>query len=243
MIVSESCSGDARHTIHYPELKPHGHLILPLRSKGRVVGVFYYYLPQGTPIPRRKLDLFQAVSGQIGIAIENARHLEKVRQESLHDTLTGLANRRFMEMQLRHEVAASRRSNNPLSILMLDLDHFKKYNDTYGHPAGDLMLARIADEMRQCLREEDLPARYGGEEFLMVLRNTGLQRATKVAERLRVRIEKQTEITASLGVATLKVDDREPGQVIERADRALYQAKQTGRNRICTEDDLVSQDP
>jgi len=239
MIVSECGVDDARHTIRYPGFKPHGHLILPLRSKGQVVGVFFYYLPQGAPIPRRKLNLFQAIAGQIGIAIENASHFQKARQDSLHDALTGLANRRFMEMQLRHEVAASRRSNSPLSVIMLDLDRFKKYNDTYGHPAGDLLLIKIAEEIRHCLREEDLPARYGGEEFLVVLRNTTLQRATEVAERLRTRIEQQAEITVSLGVATLEASDDEPGHTVERADRALYRAKQTGRNRVCTQDDLA----
>lgn len=236
MIITESCNGDPRHTIRYPGFKPHGHLILPLKAKGRVVGVFYYYLPQGSPMPQRKLNLFHAIGAQLGMAIENARLYEKTLAESVHDALTGLFNRRYLEMNLKREWAAVQRTDESLSVVMLDVDHFKDYNDTYGHPAGDRLLVQIAGIVRQCIRGADLPARYGGEEFLVLLRNTELLRAAEVAERLRKRIEKQIGITASFGAASIREGDTDPWQIITRADNALYAAKQKGRNRVCTQE-------
>ncbi|TDY02813.1 diguanylate cyclase [Thiohalophilus thiocyanatoxydans] len=236
MIVTENCVNDSRHTIHYPGIRPHGHLILPLKSKGEVVGVFYYYLPQEQPLPQRKLTLWQAVSAQVGIAIGNARQHEKTHDESVHDSLTGHANRRHLEVNLKREWAAARRGTNMLSVIMLDLDHFKNYNDTHGHPEGDKLLIQVADIIRQCIREEDLPVRYGGEEFLILLRNKDRQQAADVAERLRSRIEQQTEITVSVGVAVFSENDDDPWKMIKRADNALYAAKQNGRNQVITQE-------
>ncbi len=158
------------------------------------------------------------------------------------DGLTGLANRRELNDVLSKEISRARRFNQPLSFVMCDVDHFKNYNDNFGHPAGDDVLQTIAALMRSRLRASDLAARYGGEEFGMVLPMTTKESAIRVADSLRKRIEEhrfahQTEqpngnLTVSMGVAAIGEDGDTAAAVIDAADKALYLAKQTGRNKV-----------
>lgn len=151
------------------------------------------------------------------------------------DSLTGIANRRALVARLEHEVQRSRRSGDPLSILLLDVDNFKTFNDTFGHPEGDVVLVRVAEILSEGVRDTDLLARYGGEEFAVVLPDSDSETAAAAAERLRAAIETaqwpKREITASFGVASLS-EEMESGSLIAAADQALYMAKRLGRNRV-----------
>jgi diguanylate cyclase (GGDEF)-like protein len=157
------------------------------------------------------------------------------------DALTRLPNRRAFFKQAEATFAVARRHDRMLALLMIDLDHFKRVNDTYGHAAGDAVLARAADCLRQSLRESDLPARLGGEEFVVMLPETSLANAAATAERIRLTIEQAPPavwdgqaipVTASIGVAMMRGDSQDIGAILHEADLALYQAKQDGRNRV-----------
>lgn len=233
MIVTRQCQGDARHTIQYPGFEPHGHLILPLVSgEEEVVGVFYYYLPPDYDLLQRELDTFVAIGQQLGLAIERARLYDRTREMSMHDPLTGLWNRRYMEIVLERDIGNARRYQGSLAAVMADLDHFKDYNDRYGHPAGDRLLAEVADLLCEQVRGGDLVVRYGGEEYLMLLPQCDEQTARAVAERVRAVVEERTPVTISLGVAVCEGEACAADALIEAADRALYQAKDAGRNCV-----------
>lgn len=162
---------------------------------------------------------------------ELSKLYEETRTLALHDALTGLANRRLMETDLERDLARSKRSDEPLSALMIDIDHFKRYNDSHGHVAGDRLLQAVARTISEEIRATDLGARYGGEEFTVILPNTTIKNALGVAERIRSAVEMSTGVSVSIGAASLQ-----PGmdalKLIEKADEALYRAKQNGRNRV-----------
>ena len=231
IMISGDSSEDLRHTIRYPEISPHGHICIPLKATNRTIGVLYLYLSAGFDIDEGKKKMLLAIGNQIGIAIENARLYEETKLLSLHDPLTGLANRRLMDIVVERSFAKVKRYSSPISALMLDIDYFKKFNDTYGHIAGDGLLVDIAKILLGEVRDVDLVVRYGGEEFLVLLAETDLQKAQEVAERIRSTIEKEKGITVSLGVSAYQQRmSRE--DLIHKADEALYQAKQKGRNRV-----------
>jgi len=174
------------------------------------------------------------------------RELEKLASE---DGLTRLANRRKFDACLEVEWRRQKRAQMPVSLLMCDVDHFKNFNDTYGHPAGDVCLLKIADVIRRSIhRVSDMGARYGGEEFAVIMSETDMDGARHVAERIRHGLEAMRiphrrsdaapYVTVSFGVATIfPREDIQPWALVEMADRRLYQAKQRGRNRIVTEDE------
>jgi two-component system, cell cycle response regulator len=156
----------------------------------------------------------------------------KANVSSLHDSLTGLANRRFLEVQLEKNYGAAKRYGQPLSIIMLDIDHFKQYNDTHGHVEGDRLLVKVAHIFLKATRTADYVFRYGGEEFLVMLPWTDITNACKAAERLRRVVESEAGITVSLGVSSYHESLRDAEALIREADNALYRAKQNGRNRV-----------
>jgi len=231
IIISGNPCDDSRHSITTPDMPPHGHIIIPLKVLNRVTGVLYLYLPPAISVEEDRLDLLRAIGSQIGIAIENARLFEETKALTLHDPLTGLANRRLMDIVLKRNISRAKRHKRPLSVIMLDIDRFKKYNDTYGHSRGDEVLADVAGVLTKETRDIDLAVRYGGEEFLLVLSETGIMAARETAERIRRSIEAKTEVTVSLGVSAYTADSTET-DLVETADRALYKAKQNGRNRV-----------
>jgi diguanylate cyclase len=180
--------------------------------------------------------------------ISNLQHsLEAIRAESLTDPLTGLGNRKYFDRSIDSAVQNALASGEPLSLLMFDIDHFKSFNDSYGHLTGDQVLRLVGMSLKQTIKGQDITARYGGEEFAVVLPNTGLRQALTVADHIRRAVmskelkKKSTgeilgRVTISVGVSILKPGD-DTDSLIERADACLYAAKRNGRNRVICEAD------
>jgi len=182
----------------------------------------------------RELHKKNAVLRRVNQELEAAN--EKILELTRTDPLTQLANRRYFDERITEMVSLAKRRSQPLSIIMTDLDRFKHVNDTFGHDAGDRVLAGYAQLMKQMVRTEDLVARFGGEEFMILLPHTDSGQAFALAERIRERLSQEDVIgnnhivTASFGISQLRQDETIP-DFIKRADRALYQAKESGRNR------------
>ena len=166
----------------------------------------------------------------------------RIETQAMQDSLTGLPNRRGFDQIALKAIQDARREQKPLSAMLLDLDHFKRLNDTHGHLAGDEVLSGFAEDVRRCLRDSDIICRWGGEEFIIVLKDTASKGARRVAEKIRLLAEQHTyvftgtalQVTVSLGLTELHPDDTLQS-LIARADQALYSAKQSGRNRVCTQ--------
>jgi diguanylate cyclase (GGDEF)-like protein len=166
--------------------------------------------------------------------------IHELTEISLRDPLTGLFNRRGLEERLTEEFARARRYGAPLSLIMIDIDHFKRVNDRHGHMVGDIAISHVARLLTKGRRASDIAARYGGEELVLLLPHTPLEGAMSLAERLRHQIEEtpyrageaEDHLTASLGVAVYERAMREPMALLEAADRALYRSKREGRNRV-----------
>ena len=191
--------------------------------------------------------LLRTVADQVAVAVNHARLFQQMEHQALTDALTGCFNRRFFEIQLERDLHLATRMRQPVSLILLDIDHFKRVNDTHGHDAGDAALRILANALREEVRGVDTAARYGGEEFAIILPQAGPEGAMVVAERLRSRIE-HTEvpgvgcITASLGVATFPLDASSRELLVTSADRALYLAKHSGRNKVCSTAELPPED-
>jgi len=153
---------------------------------------------------------------------------------AVHDGLTGLVNRRYFNELIKEEVSHMKRSPGPLALLMLDIDNFKNYNDTEGHPAGDAVLKGAAKVFNNCVRPIDVVCRYGGEEFIIMLPKMNKAMAKITAERLRIQAGLYLPVTVSIGIASIPEDAQEISALIQKADNALYKAKDTGRNKSCT---------
>lgn len=235
LVVSGDALQDVRHTIRYAGMESHGHIAIPLKSRERVVGVLCLDTAPGIAVSDSERKMLLSIGEQLGIAVENAKLYEETRRLALHDPLTGLANRRHLDIVAESTLARARRHGAPFAIIMLDLDHFKQYNDTHGHSGGDRLLVAVAKTMKQEVRETSLVVRYGGEEFLILLADTERNAALAVAERIRLKIQDNTGVTVSLGVSWTSAA-RPLADLIGEADAALYQAKNSGRNRVvCAE--------
>lgn len=191
----------------------------------------------------KSADEIGELSGSFNIMIEAIRRRdEALKALALRDGLTGLYNHRHFKAELEREIKSAVRFARPLSLIMMDVDHFKRYNDSHGHTYGDAALQKIGEVLNKATREVDLAARYGGEEFAVILPETALENALTVAERIRKRMEeepiqfKETQpegaLTLSLGVAAMNESLRDSQSLIEAADKALYKAKELGRNRV-----------
>lgn len=197
-------------------------------------------------LSKRDIDYLEQLTRQAAATINRANSYSTILQYATLDALTNLNNRRQFEIRLGQEISITKRQNNPLCAMMVDIDFFKSVNDTYGHAAGDEVLRTVASIIKQALRESDIPARYGGEEFAVLLPYTHIEEAKIVGERLRkavestpiiVNIEDQEpqtiNVTISMGLA--EYNQTETGEVLfERADKALYEAKTNGRNQVRT---------
>jgi len=219
--------------------------LLPLVRHGRLIGS----LNIGSQNPDRfvqgvRTDFMEHLAAVVAICLENAVNLERLQRLGLTDTLTGVSNRRYFDQRLGEELQRAARSGEPLSCLLVDVDHFKRVNDTHGHLTGDAVLRQVAALIRGQLRASDVLARYGGEEFAALLPRSGPRQAREVAERVRQAVAGSRfpapegghfPVTVSIGAATYEPargPAPEGALLVGRADRALYEAKASGRNRV-----------
>lgn len=218
-----------------------GFICLPLINQSRRLGVLYLYRNDRDIFLPGEISLLTTFAHLAAGALENARLHAKTLNLATTDTLTGLANRRLFGERLNEEMQRSRRYSRSFSLLMLDIDHFKKVNDNYGHPAGDAVLKQLATILREQTREVDTVARYGGEEFVIVAPESDGNGAKVVGERIRKAIAgkafilpdgREIGVTASIGIVSYPHCADDPEAMIERADQSLYLAKRGGRNRV-----------
>lgn len=210
----------------------------PLMYKENVLGVMLLGTFEHYPV--EELPLVEYLANQIAITLDNALTHEKVERLSIADGLTGLFNRRFLSERLGEEFSKASRYEAPLSILIMDVDFFKRVNDAFGHHVGDNALVAVAQVLRQSVRESDLVARYGGEEFMVLLPHTDIEKALAVAEKIRLAVSEtpvpgmgEQRLTVSIGAAGLpgmRVDSMQ--ELVRKADEALYRAKEGGRNQV-----------
>lgn len=215
-------------------------LSYPILIGERRIGVMNFTdKATGDAFDERDLELLQAIAPQIAVALDRTVLKDKAgefEQLSVTDPLTGLLNRRYLEKRLIEEIQRSKRHRFPMSLMMLDVDQFKSYNDMFGHPAGDTALKIVASILQDILRGDDVAARYGGEEFAILLPQTTSTEAAAIAERLRQRIEHtefpKRKVTVSIGIASCSNEIDTPEDLIGAADHALYEAKNHGRNNV-----------
>lgn len=211
----------------------------PLVVEGEVVGLLMITSPGVRRMPEQETQILTSIANQAGIAIQNVVNLRQERKKADTDGLTGLFNRRYFNEQIEELTRQALAHQVKLSLIMVDVDDFKKYNDTYGHPAGDQLLKEIAAAIAETTREQDIVARYGGEEFAVILYDTGNQLALYIADRIRLSVAAipssrlKCPVTISAGVATLPDHARDRATLIDYADRSLYRAKNKGKNQVC----------
>ncbi|MDI6694447.1 MAG: GAF domain-containing protein [Anaerolineales bacterium] len=215
-------------------------LAAPMRLRGQVIGMISAQSYQPGSYTEEDQALLEMLAAYAAIALDNASLFQNIQQLAITDSLTGLFNRRHLFELGNREFLRARRFSRPLSALMLDIDHFKRINDRYGHAVGDNVLLRLAQIIRNITREIDIAGRYGGEEFILVLPETDIAGATEIANRLldQIRLSFQTgslpSITVSIGVAALQTATVDFNYLVHTADLAMYAAKNAGRNRIAT---------
>ncbi len=213
----------------------------PLIAGGIIIGAVRMEAAKDLWTPDRQRLLESYLSGAAS-ALSNIRLLDRMKQQANIDVLTGLYNRRFLEDYTRKLFAIARRRAQPVGVIMLDLDHFKSFNDIYGHEIGDRVLRHFAKTVTNCMRETNLAARYGGEEFVVILPDTSAQACTVVAERIRkavmtMVVPSNTEkplpqLTVSVGVVAFPEHGQTLEEIIQASDKALYESKRSGRNRV-----------
>lgn len=223
-------------------------LYMPLMMKQNKIGVLVLdNIFSHQPITKEDIENVRTVTNHATIAIENARLYAKVEELSIRDSLTGLYVRRYFLQRLEEEVARANRFAESFSLMIIDIDDFKKYNDLYGHPIGDKILRSLANFMTQKRRTTDIPGRYGGDEFIFILPKTSQDGVLIVAKRLQDLVKEyrlkfnneEISFTLSIGVATYPLDGTTKDALIQKADEVLYWAKQHGKNQICSAKDLA----
>ncbi len=227
---------------HYHHISTEQSLCIPLMAQGETNGVLHISADNPeNKLTEAKQKLAMTVAEHTGLALANLKLRETLRFQSIRDPLTGLYNRRYLEEYLEQEVHRSHRSGKPFAVVMIDVDHFKQFNDTFGHEAGDMVLQELGKFLRENVRGSDVACRYGGEELTLILPEACLEDSAKIAENIRQgvgqlyvqsRHQSLGAITISLGVAVFPQDGLTGDHLISSADRALYRAKKQGRDRV-----------
>jgi len=238
---------DPRHGLHCGHLGDKTvapYLCVPMMARGAAIGVLHV-MQSGEPNVGRSVESFQplarTVAEHVGLAMANFNLRQTLRIQSIRDPLTGLFNRRYMEETINREIPRATRYQRPLGIILFDIDHFKDFNDTFGHSAGDTVLSTLGEFVRAHIRSEDIACRYGGEEIVLILPDAPLEVTVARAEMLRtgingLRLEHRGqalgELSVSLGVAVFPRHGVTGEVLLRAADEALYRAKEGGRNRV-----------
>lgn len=237
---------------HIQDPLPQAYICVPLVAQGEAIGFLHIRrLPDagGTSsddsetewFTQEKQQFAHSVAYSLALALANLKLRETLRQQSIRDQLTGMFNRRYMEESLEREIRRLSRVERPLGVIMLDIDHFKQFNDTYGHDAGDTVLRELGIYLRSQVRVEDIPCRYGGEEFALILPDTTVEITKLRAEKLREGVKHLNlqyngqglgTVTVSVGISICPDHGFTGDAVIHSADNALYHAKQTGRDKV-----------
>jgi diguanylate cyclase (GGDEF)-like protein len=217
-------------------------LVVPLVSQGEAIGLLVAESLAADHFSDSDEKVFSVLAAEAAMAYENARLHEELEKLAVTDELTGIYNYRFFNERLCEEKRRARRYRQPLSLLMVDIDWFKQYNDNYGHQAGNAVLKGVADMIRASIRDTDILCRYGGEEFVVILPQTEAAEARRVAERVRANIEKSAfglapdepvvSLTVSVGITTYPDNGESPERLVQIVDQAMYRAKEMGRNKV-----------
>jgi diguanylate cyclase (GGDEF)-like protein/PAS domain S-box-containing protein len=220
------------------------YLCMPMMAQGEAVGLLHLASgPHCTKLAETKQSLAVTVTEHIALALANLKLRETLRNQSVRDPLTGLFNRRYMEESLERELSRAKRNRRSLGVVMIDIDHFKHFNDTYGHEAGDTLLRELGSFLQSSVREGDIACRYGGEEFLLILPEVSITAALHRADQMREEFRKKAirysgkslgNVTLSFGVALFPTHADTVGTLLRVADQALYRAKGAGRDRVET---------
>jgi diguanylate cyclase (GGDEF)-like protein/PAS domain S-box-containing protein len=216
---------------------------IPMMAQGQTVGLLYLSWPKLAGIHKEKRELAMTVAEHIGLALVNLKLRETLKNQSIRDPLTGLFNRRYLEETVERKIERASEQQKSIGLIILDVDHFKRFNDTFGHQAGDVVLQAVSKLLMRSIRPVDLACRYGGEEFIVILRDASLKMTQATAEKLRsevklLRLEHGGQslgsIASSFGVACFPQHGQTLPQLVAAADAALYQAKESGRDRVVT---------
>jgi len=224
-------------------LKADYFVIAPLKAKNKVIGVIFAdNIYSRKPITKEDIKLLTMFANHAGLAIENSKLYHQTLHLSYTDSLTGIYNHGRFQYLLEEKLKEAKENDRSLSLIMIDIDNFKNYNDNLGHPAGDEVIKKIAEIVKNSCRKQDVPARYGGEEFALILPSTSKEEARIIGERIRKRIsdypfknkeiQPQGAITVSMGIATFPEDAEEKKELIQKADLALFTAKNKGKNQV-----------
>ena len=229
-----------KHFIQPPQA---GYLCLPLIAQGEIMGLLHIEMKpgDGPESCETQHNLAETVCESIKLGLSNISLRIALREQATHDTLTGLYNRRYLDETLPREMYRATRNKSPLCAVMIDIDHFKRFNDTHGHEAGDVVLREIGGMLLGNMRKSDIAVRYGGEEITIIMPDSSLEDAQQRVEQIRRQVSQMElrfggaeleQVTISAGVARMQGSGATPDQLLRAADQALYAAKQAGRNRV-----------
>ncbi len=243
---------------HIGSSKPPYALCVPMMAQGETIGILYLDSSReaslsgsssSVPLTESQERMIKTLAEHLALTLASLNLREKLKMQALRDPLTDLFNRRYMEESLERELRRVARKGLPLSVLMVDVDHFKQFNDSYGHEAGDVLLQNLAMTFRANLRAEDIACRYGGEEFTLILPETGLPVSLDRAEVIRQRVAQLrinhrdstlSQVTISIGIACYPDDGDSMEKLLRAADLALYEAKSNGRDRVVVAGSLIA---
>ncbi len=225
-------------------------LVLPIRVENRPMGAIWIF-SEGRPFEEEDIQRAELIVAQSSLALVNAEKLLQARERAFIDDVTDLYNARYLQSALDREVSRAQRYGLEVSVVILDIDHFKQVNDRHGHLVGSRVLREFGRVLQRCVRRIDTVGRYGGDEFTVLLVDTGMSEALRVAERIRCMVSETAfqqdksldlKITVSLGIATYPSHGSTWSSLVDRSDKAMYLAKFLGRNRVCSADEL-SEEP
>lgn len=218
-------------------------LLVPMIAHGKIIGVLLAESPKQGFFTNKDEKMVSVVARSAAMAIDNAMLHRKMEELTITDELTGIYNYRYFTQKLKEEQRRAERYSSPLSLIMLDVDWFKKFNDTYGHEVGNIVLKGITGVIKKCIRDVDILARYGGEEFVVLLPQTPKVEVSRIGERIRQQIEEasfgggndlpELKVTVSIGVTSFPENAKPYDELLSTADKALYKAKDAGKNLVC----------